>query len=449
MADRKVNGGSRKTVTRTVKQYNSMPIPPEDLKELVRIGKSYRALKNIAFDRYGGVTGLPKLYGRNAIEKELLAAGIREELSLPSIYFQMAIKEASANMQKEWTLTKRRIRNLAERNRNFTADDVHYIHFILKVDQAFMAVCLRKEPVLPESHREAYGGLAAKVDGKRLDNYIRNKVRKYHKRLKAVKQDTFSVDRRGYSYRGHSIELASGRARKRISIPLTDGRAFDRQLKIRLIPGEQGIEIYAPIGVRVREHGGYIDKVGIALGMDPMLTTDKGRVYGAELKRYQDACESLMIDRDERPKDSMRAGARDIPGGKKYLAKKKRSEEQLRSYIGKELNRFLRDEEPAAVYLPKHPPMAGAGRGDSPKWKRARETGIYILEHLGQKCEERGCAVVRVPGRGIGTTCSDCGSLKGKIEGGAFICGACGYKEKVQINSARNALKRGQDQGSL
>ena len=395
-------GKDKTTVTRTVKQYSSGSIPPEDFRKLVRLGKSYRSLKNIVFDRYSGATGLPKLYGRNVIEKELLKAGIREELSIPSIYFQMAIKEACGNLKKEWTLTKRRIRNLAERNLNFTGDDVHYIHFILKVEQAFMAVTLRKEPELPASHRKVYEELAEKVNVKRLDSYVRNKARKYHRRLKAVKQDTFSVDLRGYRYRDHGIELASGEMRKRVFIPLTDTRNFDRQLKIRLIPDKRGIEIYAPIEVRVREQRDYINKVGISFDMSTMLTTEKGHEYGAGFKEHP------------------------------------------LSYIGQELNRFLEIEKPEAVYLPKYPPITGVGKKDTPRWRDAKESRVYILEHLKQKCEERGCELVRVPGRGINTTCSRCGSLKGRIKEEDLICGACGYKEKVQINSAKNALKRGQ-----
>ena len=182
---------SYKTVIRTVKQYSSRPIDSEDFRELCGIAEDYQKLKRIVYERYGGIGGLSKISTRNVVQRELLDSGIRKELQLPSIYFQMAVKEAVSDIEAEWTLEKQRIQTVASNNPGLSGEEIHYLRFLLKVEQLFSAVNQRRELELPERFKLVYGEISDGVDTQKLDNYIRGLTRKYHKRISAEKKMAF------------------------------------------------------------------------------------------------------------------------------------------------------------------------------------------------------------------------------------------------------------------
>ncbi len=433
-----MDGGNR-TITRTVKQYSSASIPDEDFNTLHKIAKRYQAVKNIIFDRYGGVRGLEKIYGLNDIQNELLTAGIRDELKIPSVYYQMASREAIANIRAAWELTKKKVTRAARKNQGFSESDRHYLYFLLKVDQAFAAVNNRNEIRLKKSLQETYEELASEVEIKHLDNYLRRQVRKYHSKPYAKSDSIFAVDRRGYDYGDHTIHLASGRKRLRISIPLTDNRRFERQISVRLIPEKNGVVIYAPIEVRVRQRKGYGRPIGLSTGLYTMLVTSDGHEYGTQMGKYQTEYSDWL--RDESKKYSRNKIAN--PGREKYRTKKNRLEERLHSYIGRELNRMLNEEQPEAVYLPGMPRLQSSSYSKKHNYRMTSWQFRYVIHHLEMRCAERGIEFREVFGGGIGNTCSRCGAENAKKLPGVFVCSICGYKEKSRINTARNALARG------
>lgn len=130
------------------------------------------------------------------------------------------------------------------------------------------------------------------------------------------------------------------------------------------------------------------------------------------------------------------------PGRKKYEAKKQRMTEQLHSYINMELNRFIREEKPQIVYIPKLPRPQRHG-GDKAinhtvsMWQRG-----YIKSRLRQKCAEQDIEFVEVFGKDISNECSRCGAI-GKKKEDIFYCNACGYSIEERQNTAQNAKKRG------
>ena len=174
--------GGNGTVTRTVKQYNRDPIAEDDFKKLQEIAGKYQKVKNVIYERYGSIRGLEKLIELNAIQKELLQTGIREELKIPSIYYQMAAKEAISDIRARWDITKKKVSRAAWQNKELNEMDLHYIRFLLKVDQALAAVINRKTVKLQKGLQEAFEALVSDVETGHLDNYLRRQARKYHSR---------------------------------------------------------------------------------------------------------------------------------------------------------------------------------------------------------------------------------------------------------------------------
>ena len=74
-------------ICKTVHQYNQNPILPEDMRRLQEIAADYCKIKNCVYGRFGGIKSLSKLYPGYTVQKEMATTGLREELGLPSVYF--------------------------------------------------------------------------------------------------------------------------------------------------------------------------------------------------------------------------------------------------------------------------------------------------------------------------------------------------------------------------
>ena len=121
----------QETACRTVHQYNKEPIPGEDMKKLREIAEDYRRVKNYVYARYGGIGSLSKLYPGYTVQNEMTASGLRSELGLPSVYFYRAVFDALGDIKSQWAATKTKLAKLVGQNENFTAQEKHYLRFLL------------------------------------------------------------------------------------------------------------------------------------------------------------------------------------------------------------------------------------------------------------------------------------------------------------------------------
>lgn len=426
-------------ICKTVHQYNKNPVSEEDMGKLLEIAEDYRKVKNYVYARFGGIGGLGKLYPGYTVQNEMTGSGYRERLGLPSVYFYLAVFDALGDIKCQWTNTKTRLRNLINKNEHFTAEEKHYLRFLLKVNNAFDAVLNQKPVELAKKMQKQYDELAGQVETARLHRYLCRQVRKMQVKLHTDTADGFSIAERAYRYADRGIYISIKEKRKRIFIPLTDNNQYGCQLYIKLYPEEQKIEIKVPVQVAVRRHEDYRNHVGVALGMYTMLTTDEGHCYGEELGRYQ----SEYSDWVRGQMKTYSCNRQDNPGRKKYYARKRRMEERLHGYINQELNRFLRTEKPGTVYMAKLPKPQGGGINKDINYSVSRWQRGYIRKRLEQKCREQSVVLNEVFAKGIGRECSSCGAEGGKSNR-RFSCPVCGYQADEKVNTARNVKKRGQ-----
>lgn len=432
------------TICKTVRQHNKLPILTEDMKKLQEIAADYSKVKNYVYARFGGIAGLEKIYPGYTVQNEMTKSGLRTKLELPSVYFYLAIFDALGDIKSQWTRTKSKVLDLVRKNENFTAEEKHYLRFLLKVSNAFGQVLNGKTIELKKEIQSQYEILASKVDTGRMHRYLCRQVRKYHVKQHTDKADGFSIAERAYRYADHGIYLSIKEKRKRIFVLLTDNNQYKSQLYVRLYPEEGNLEIRIPVQVTVRSHSDYKKQVGVSVGIYTMLTTDEGHCYGEELGRYQ----IEYADWIRMQTRSYNRNKEQNPGRKKYYAKKKRFEEQLHSYINQELNRFLRTERPGMIYIVKLPrPQAGGVNktinNTVAQWQRG-----YIRKRLAQKCREQSVEIVEVLGKDISRECNICGA-SGITKDGFYYCTVCGYKTQEKTNTACNIKKRGQGDGVL
>ena len=430
-------------ICKTVHQYSRFPIPEEDMGKLREIADDYNRVKNYVYARYGGVGSLSKLYPGYTVQNEMTESGFRLELGLPSVYFYLAVFEALGDIKRQWIQIKSKIMEAVGRHEAFTAEEKHYLRFLLRVSNAFEAVLNQKQVKLPKEIQVQYDRLAETVDPDRLNRYLCRQVRRYIIRPHTDVKDVFSISERAYRYGDcgtyHGIYIATKERRKRVFVSLTDGNQYKCQLHVRLKPHENSLEIYVPVEMAVREHADYTGQVGLALGVFTMLTTDTGHRYGTELGEIQ--TEYAEWIRSQRASYHRNCVAN--PGRKKYEAKKKRYTARLHGYINQELNCLFQTEKPRTIYIVKLP------HGQQGGLNRKINNGIalwqkgYIRERLKLKCRERSVELVEVLGKDISRECSSCGAI-GRKECGVFTCEACGFCTEEKINTAKNVLKRGQ-----
>lgn len=432
------------TICKTVCQHNKERISDEDMRKLREIAEDYARVKNYVYARFGGISGLSKIYPGYTVQNEMTETGLRSRLGLPSVYFYLAIFDALGDIKSQWTRTKSKVMKLVGLNENFTPEEKHYLRFLLKVNNAFEAVMNQTPILLRKDIQEQYERLAAEADTARLHRYLCRQVRRYHVKQHTEQTDGFSVSERAYRYADHGIYISIKEKRKRVFILLTDNNRYKSQLYIKLYPEQGRIEIKAPIHVAVKSHADYTKQVGLSVGMYTMLTTDEGHKYGELLGKYQIEYADWMREQA----GIYSRNRSDNPGRKKYYTKKRKLEQQLHSYINHELNRFLQTEKPGVIYMVKLPRSQAGGKNKKINnsvtlWQRG-----FIRKRIEQKCKESSIEIVEVLGKGISTECSKCGAMGNKIDG-KFCCPICGYHIGEKTNTARNVKTRGQGSGVL
>lgn len=426
-------------ICKTVHQYNSEPVPDAVMKKLVEIAKDYSEVKNYVYQRYGGIRSLPKIYPGYTVQNEMTASGLRAKLRLPSVYFYLAIFDALGDIKNQWTQVKSRTEKCIRENPNLTPEDRHYLRFVMKQSRCFENILLDQEMVLSDEWKNSFEEVRSGVDEKYLNQYLRRQVRRHLKKLHTDTSDGFAVSGQAYRYDDHGIYLAMKEKRKRIFIPLTDNNRYTSQLNIRLFPEEGNIIIHVPVETRIRQNEDYQNIVGLAMGIRNMFVTDRGNVYGERYSEYQYALADFIRDGNTR----YRKNKGNNPGRKKYMATRERLEATLHTYINAEINRMLKAEKPAVIYLPKLPQSSKAGvnkkiNNSVNMWQRG-----YVRSRLAQKCRERSIILQEVFGKDISNECNQCGAI-GRKEKNIFICNACGARLPDRENAAKNALKRGQ-----
>lgn len=434
-------------ICKSIHQYSKGKISSDNMDVLMEIGHGCMVTKNYIYQRYGGIKSLGKLYSGYAIETEVKAAGFREQIGLPSVYFTASVNRALGDIKIMWAQVKNGINDAANKNERFSPEDRHYIRFVVKVSGCLENILNGKPVSLPKEIQSKYEAIIAELgdeNGQRvksLNRYICRQTRKRLHRQHTDNETYFTIKKQGYRYGAsegeHGIFLATKVNRQRMFIPLTDTNVYDRMLDIKLNPQKRTIEIIIPLLVNIKQHEDYTNEIGISLGLWDMVTTSTGNVYGSEFGKMQREISKFIL------KENYQDDRKNIAGTQRYLERKAAMDTALKNYVNMELNRMLALEKPKTIYmakLPRNPGMMMKGTGDTHflrMWKKG-----FVTERLQWKCRQNGVSIIEVIGKGIGTECSACGQ-KGTVKGENFQCPVCGFEENKKVNGARNALNRG------
>ena len=436
--------------TKNVKQY-SQKLPPDTMEFLRWLVGAYAKVKKTTYERYGGIGSLDKLTPGYTVLNEMRVSGMRQELGMPTVYYELAILDALAAIKGRWGILRDTLKRLAAFHEGFSKEDRTYIYTILKWGSVYAAILQGKDYEEPNLVK----GLP--VNKHRLNHWLRRQTRKHLGRIKVMREVGFTISpRAGYSYKNGVMRIAGRQPRKRVEIPLRDGRQFSRQLHVE-VKGDY-VVLIAPVTKESFLPGGWTNEIYVHIGNVDALTLSNGHVYGEGLNKLVDA-ETERLDFKNRLRNRYRTAGREALadgnpdkadaissnnlGTLKYQRQKERNRAKMESFVNAALNRMLSEEKPCRIIIT-HPVKVGKGGRltKSAKRKLARSFRGFIRDRLEEKCEERSIDIVRIPSKGTGLVCSVCGAIGKTTAGNRFKCQHCGYEETASLNGAKNIEKK-------
>ncbi|MPQ43369.1 hypothetical protein [Clostridium tarantellae] len=134
------------TIIKTVKQY-SYQLDKDVIKELLFIANEYKTVKNYVYSRYSGINSISLLGKDRKIRDEWVKSKFAEQWKLPARYWKLALNEAFGNIKSQWSniknKIKNKIKNAINNNGNLSANDKHYINYILKATSLYHKVLIQ------------------------------------------------------------------------------------------------------------------------------------------------------------------------------------------------------------------------------------------------------------------------------------------------------------------
>lgn len=436
------------TITKTLWQYSD-PLPEETMELLRGIASDYRKVKNYVYGKYAGVKNVNRLTPVYGILNEMRHLGLREQLNLPAVYYELAVTDAVTDIKRSWGMVKNKISEKISANENLGEDDRIYLRTVLKLNHVYAAVLNGEEYEMP---KKAEG---LEFDVKRLNNLLRRLTRRYLTTPESEKTDSFRVSPNGYSYKDGVLYIAGRIPRRRIPIPLRDERTFDRQIQIRI--GRNDVALAVPVETRIRKHADYAGTVYACIGSADMLTLSNGNRYGESLESLTGPETERLSGKNRERRRMYTAYVRSGESGNlqkadrieinnlgrlKYDRQKEKGRRRTETFINSELNRMLEIEKPAKIVITK-PVVKNRGKSysKSANRKQARNFRSFIRERLVYKCRLHSIELAEINSRGTGQTCSVCGA-EGKRLGKGFSCACCGLETTAALNTARNIEKK-------
>ncbi len=438
------------TVTKTVWQY-SEALSEETMDFLRGIASDYCKVKNCVYERYSGIKSLDRLTPVYDILTQMRHCGLREQLCLPVVYYELAIADAVTDIKGRWGIVRNKINSLINSNENLSDSDRIYLRTVLKMNSVYAAILNRREYEMPKNAE----GLD--IDVNRLNNLLCRLTRKYLTQPETGRADSFRISPNGYSYKDGAIRMVCRVPRKREAIPLKDSRTFDRQIQVHI--KDNYVALAVPVEAKIKKHADYTNTVYVHIGYKDMFTLSNGNIYGEALgdivtpeterlaKKNRERQRIRMLHgvvrkygQDSENKDPKKAGSIEANnlGKLKYDRQKEKERRRTETFINTEINRMLKTEKPGKVVITR-PVAAGraSSRSKTANRRLSRSFYGYIRERLAYKCRVNSIELAEINSNGTGSICAACGA-EGKRQGFEFICGSCGIKTTIPLNSAKN-----------
>ena len=440
-------------VTKTVCQH-SRRLPKETMDFLCGIAEDYAKVKSAVYERYSGIRNVYHINSVFTVQKEMRSCGLRRQLNLPSVYYELAVAEAVANIKVVWSAVKNKIRDVIRFRDDLSVNDHMYINTVLKYDNILAAVLNHYRYNSPKNLE------GIDVDTKRLNSLICRLVRRHITKPGNKGNRQFRMLCNGYGYKDNGVYFVSRIRGQRVFIPLKDSQTTTRQIHVCV--RDNSIDIYIPVDVETQKPNDYDNVIYVHIGNGNAMTLSNGHVYGKDLcDLVNPETDRLYVKNIERGKvrlahrKCLEAGevtkAKRIEennlGSKKYDEQKRRIRAKTQNYINAEINRMLSEEKPRLVVITRSV-TKNVVRHFVKDVNRRVNRGFagYVRKRLTEKCRFCGIEIVSISGKDTAKICSKCGAV-GIREKYDFRCESCGYVATAAENSALNIKKKAISEG--
>ena len=244
--------------------------------------------------------------------------------------------------------------------------------------------------------------------------------------------------------------------RKRVPIKLRDSNKYNKTLKIKII--DNVLRINIPLEVESKENTNE-NIIGIDKGYRYLLATSNGNLYGEKLNYYLSKETERLSDKNANRNRFFALRRKYLEEGntkkadnilknnlgkKKYRKNKNKHDETVKSYINKNINKFIKSEKPKEVVMENLDFVNWDDRyPKSVKRKLSRWIKGYIRDRLEYKFKLSSIEFTYINPAYTSQICSKCGRF-GIRNGDSFVCDNCG-EIHADINASMNILERKYD----
>jgi len=348
-----------KTVVKCIKQHS---FEMDNMEELNYIAQKYTTVKNYVYSRYSGINNMGILSDyKKEIRDIWVQTKFAEQWKLPARYWKLALDEAISNIKTEWSNVKNRVKLAVIKNNNITKEERNFILYILKVNELLQNILTYKEFIRPVAIMEL------NIREKYICNLIRRYIRCYKGTIPySTRCSSFMIDADMYEYKHIDgvlhIFIQGVNRGKRINISLKDRNLHKGNL--RIIIKNEVIEIHRSKDVEVKQNWIKEKVIGIDKGYRCLIATSENSFYGEKLNEYLTK-ETERLSEVNANRNKLWAlmekclSERDLVkynnillhnfGRKKYNNNKRKFDSLVKSYINRELNKFIENEKPSEI----------------------------------------------------------------------------------------------------
>ncbi len=443
------------TVVKTVRQHS---LAVNNIDEIRDIAKAYTTVKNYVYSRYSGINSLLLIKGyKKNIRDEWMKSNFAAQWKLPARYWKMALDEAISNIKTEWSNTKNRVKIAVINNENLTESERGFILYILKADSILYSILHREGFKIPEKLK----GLTIRMQ------YICKLVRRYIRKYKGSvpyshKKTSFMIDRDMYEYKfidnNLNIYIQGLNWGQRIEVKLKDRNKHKGNL--RIVIKDKSIEIHKAKYIKVKNEEKAEEKsIGIDKGYRCLIATSENKFYGEKLNDFlSKETERLnqinakrnrlwaLMKKYEKEGNTQKADniKRFNMGKVKYNRNKNRFDSQVKSYINREINRFITNDNPSELIMEDLSFVSWEDKFPAHiKRKLSRWIKGYIRERLNYKSNLNNIDQVIVNAAYTSQVCHKCGRF-GVRNNEVFTCPSCGSMD-ADYNASKNIEARKED----
>lgn len=444
------------TVVKTVRQHS---LAVNNIDEIRDIAKAYTTVKNYVYSRYSGINSLLLIKGyKKNIRDEWMKSNFAAQWKLPARYWKVALDEAISNIKTEWSNTKNRVKIAVINNENLTESERGFILYILKADSILYSILHSEDFKIPEKLK----GLTIRMQ------YICKLIRRYIRKYKGSvpyshKKTSFMIDADMYEYKfidnNLNIYIQGLNRGQRIEVKLKDRNKHKGNL--RIVIKDKSLEIHKAKYIKVKNEEKVEEKsIGIDRGYRCLIATSENKFYGEKLNDFlSKETERLnqinakrnrlwaLMKKYEKEGNTQKADniKRFNMGKVKYNKNKNRFDSQVKSYINREINRFIANDNPSELITEDLSFVSWKDKFPAHiKRKLSRWIKGYIRERLNYKSKLNNIDQVIVNAAYTSQVCHKCGRF-GVRNNEVFTCPSCGSID-ADYNASKNIEARKEDE---